>query len=147
MFERLDRRLAEIPPDGAHRLLRGAARIDGLSGWWDGYRVHPPPGLPRQAATAIPEAADASTRICRSGMQRLPGTGKRGEDVVAAAFRAGCEEALRAVVDRHDALPPCEKTLLALHATLFSRSPADAHHRGRYKAAPPRDGTLQRWGL
>lgn len=147
MFERLDRRLAAIPPEGAQRLLRTAARIDGLSGWWDGYRVHPPPGISRTASKAIPAAADASTRICRSGIQRLPGTGGRGGDAVAAAFRAGCEATLREIIVRHDQLPPNEATLLALHAALFMKSPADAHHRGRYRAAPRKDGTLRRWEL
>jgi Fic family protein len=147
LFERLDRRLGAIPPESAHRLLRSAARVDSLAGWWDGYVVHPPPGLSRLAGAALAEAADASTRISRSGVQRMPGSGGRGEDVVAAAFRAGCEAALREIAERHRDLPPAERTLLALHDALFSRSPADAHHRGRYKATPPRDGTLRRWGL
>ncbi len=136
-------------PDVAQRVFRAVARIDALSGWWDGYCVHPAPGPRRMpaVAAAIAEGAGASTQICRRGFQRLPGTSGRGEGVVSAAFQAGCEAALREVVTRHAELPPTEATLLALHAALFSRSPADAHHRGRYKVAAPRDGTLQRWGL
>lgn len=136
-----------ISSEGMQRLLRGAARIDALSGWWDGYRANHPPGPPRTEGAALLAAADASTRISRSGVQRLPGTGGRGEDVVAAAFRSGCEAALREIAGRHGDLPPVEATLLSLHAALFSRSPADAHQRGRYRAAPLKDGTLQRWGL
>jgi Fic family protein len=147
VFERLDRRLVAATPEASQRAFRAIARIEALSGWWEGYRVHAPPSLGRLQAGMVAEGADASTRICRSGLQRLPGTDARGEDVVAAAFRAGCEAALSEVVTRFDAMPPTEATLLALHALLFSRSPADARQAGRYKQAPAREGTLQRWGL
>lgn len=147
MFDRLDRRLRAIPPEQGYRMYRAVARIEALAGWWDGYRENPAPGAAALAEEAILEGAEASTRICRRGFQRLPGTGGRGEGTVHAAFRAGCEAALREVALRHAALPPSEETLLSLHAKLFSGSPADAHHRGRYKATPPREGTLRRWGL
>ncbi len=147
MFERLDRRLRGTSPDAAQRLSRLYARIDALSGWWDGYCVPPRTGLRRLRESAIVEGADASTGICRRGFHRLPGTVPRSEDTVTAAFRAGCQTALQLVVDRHADLPPAEATLLSLHEALFSRSPADAHQRGRYRNAPPREGNLQRWGL
>jgi hypothetical protein len=147
MFERLDRRLAPPSHESAHRMFRAAARIDALSGWWEGYRAAAPHGLSRLADDAVAAGADASARISRRGFQKLPGTVDRGESMVTAAVRSGCEAALREVVDRHAALPPCEATLLSLHAALFSASPADAPIRGRYRAAGARDGTLQRWGL
>jgi Fic family protein len=148
LFERLDRRLEGLAPEAALRLLRAAGRVDSAAGWWDGWSAASPPGdAGRLLPAAVSEGADASTRIARRGLQRLPGASGKSTDVVAESFRAGCEAALREVVGRHGELPPSEATLLRLHALLFSRSPADAPHAGRYRKAPGRDGTLQRWGL
>lgn len=126
MEERFDARLRAIPTGALHVLLRRLSEIEAFRGWWDGSRKPAPPALLRLRDSVISRSAAASTRW----------TGP----VPSPSF-LGYATALRAVFDGHEAMPPVEDRIAALHAALFRHVPEERSRAGRYKTTglPPGD--------
>ena len=130
MEDRFDMRLRAIPAGALHVLLRRLSEIEAFRGWWEGSRKPSLPALLRLRDSVISRSAAASTR----------GT---GPDPSPASM--GYAEALRAVFDDFQAMPPAEDRIAALHAALFRYVPGERGRAGRYKSAPLPPGEDRRF--
>lgn len=130
MEDRFDMRLRAIPAGALHVLLRRLSEIEAFRGWWEGVRKPAPPALLRLRDSVISRSAAASTRM--AGPYPSPAS-------------PGYAEALRAVFDGHEAMPPAEDRIAALHAALFRHVPEERGRAGRYKSAPLHPGEDRRF--
>jgi Fic family protein len=132
MEDRFDTRLRAIPTRALHGLLRRLSGIEAFRGWWEGARKPSPPALLRLRESVISRSAAASTR--RTGP-------------IPSPAELGYAGALRAVFDGHEAMPPVEARIAALHAVLFRHVPGERGLAGRYKSTPPPAGDDRRFLL
>ncbi len=150
MDERLDHRLLGISPPAWPSILARISEIDEFKGWWRG-RFHPPPSYLRALRTkTIAVSAGSSVGIDWIGIPRRegPGGGSPGSPAAAGELRksstACYAHLLKAIFERHAAMPLSSELLFSLHSGLLCSSPEDRAHRGAYRSAPDRLAFLPR---